>query len=96
MGLATRMDVSSFKCYMGDTGLLLSQAFSEKDLAREEIYKKMLFNKLEFNNGMMMENIVAQLLTAAGNKLYYYSETEDRMEVDFLLTKNNLTSRNKA
>ena len=93
VGLMTRMDVSSFKCYMGDTGLLLSQAFSEKDLAREEIYKKMLFNKLEFNNGMMMENVVAQLLTAGGNKLYYYSETGDRMEVDFLLTKNNLTSR---
>ena len=93
VGLMTRMDVSSFKCYMGDTGLLLSQAFSEKDLAREEIYKKMLFNKLEFNNGMMMENVVAQLLTAANNKLYYYAETEDRMEVDFLLTKNNLTSR---
>ncbi|MDO4527091.1 MAG: AAA family ATPase [Candidatus Saccharibacteria bacterium] len=93
VGLTTRMDVSSFKCYLGDTGLLLSQTFSEKDLMREEIYKKILFNKLEFNNGLLMENVVAQMLTAAKHDLYFYSETEDRMEIDFLLTKNQLTSR---
>ena len=87
------MDVSAFKCYQCDTGLLLSQTFSVKDLAREEIYKKLLFNKLEFNNGMIMENAVAQMLTAAGHDLYYYAESEDRMEVDFLLTKSHLTSR---
>lgn len=93
VGLMTRMDISAFKCYQSDTGLLVSQAFSAKDLAREEIYKKMLFDKLEFNNGMIMENAVAQMLVASGHDLYYYSETEDRMEIDFLLTKNKLTSR---
>lgn len=93
VGLAARMDISAFKCYQGDTGLLISQTFSEKDLAQEEIYKKLMFNKLEFNNGMIIENAVAQMLKAAGHDLYYYSESEDRMEVDFLLTKNKLTSR---
>lgn len=93
VGLVSRMDISAFKCYQCDTGLLISQTFSEKDLTREEIYKKLLFNKLDFNHGMIMENVVAQMLTAAGHDLYYYSETEDRMEVDFLLTKNQLTSR---
>lgn len=93
VGLITRMDISAFKCYQSDTGLLISQTFSPKDLAKEEIYKKLLFNKLEFNNGLVMENAVAQMLVAAGHDLYYYSETEDRMEVDFLLTKNKLTSR---
>lgn len=93
VGLMTRMDISAFKCYQSDTGLLVSQTFSAKDLAREEIYKKMLFDKLEFNNGMIMENAVAQMLVASGHDLYYYSETEDRMEIDFLLTKNKLTSR---
>ena len=93
VGLMARMDVSAFKCYQSDTGLLVSQTFSEKDLAREEIYKKLLFDKLEFNNGLIMENAVAQMLVAAGNKLYYYSESEDRMEVDFLLTKSMLTTR---
>ena len=93
VGLVTRMDISAFKCYQSDTGLLISQTFGTKDLAKEEIYKKLLFNKLEFNNGLVMENVVAQMLTASGHDLYYYSETEDRMEVDFLLTKNRLTSR---
>ena len=93
VGLATRMDISSFKCYQSDTGLLVSQTFSTKDLAKEEIYKKMLLDKLEFNNGLIMENAIAQMLTASNHDLYYYSETEDRMEIDFLLTKNKLTSR---
>lgn len=93
VGLITRMDISSFKCYQSDTGLLISQTFSIKDLSREEIYKKLLFDKLEFNNGLVMENAVAQMLVAAGHELYYYAESEDRMEIDFLLTKNKLTSR---
>lgn len=93
VGLMSRMDISAFKCYQCDTGLLISQTFSEKDLARDEIYKKMLFDKLEFNNGLVMENVVAQMLVAAQHDLYYYAETEDRMEVDFLITKKSLTSR---
>lgn len=93
IGLMSRMDVSAFKCYQSDTGLLISQTFNAKDLAHEEIYKKMLFNKLEFNNGLVMENAVAQMLRAAGHDLYYYAESEDRMEIDFLLTKNKITSR---
>lgn len=93
VGLMTRMDMAAFKCYQGDTGLLLSQTFSEKALTKDEIYKKLLFNKLEFNNGMMMENAVAQMLATAGNELYYYAETADRMEIDFLLTKGVVTAR---
>lgn len=93
VGLVARMDISAFKCYQSDIGLLISQTFSAKDLAKKEIYKKLLFDKLEFNNGLVMENAVAQMLVASGHDLYYYSETEDRMEIDFLLTKNKLTSR---
>ena len=93
VGLITRMDVSAFKCYQSDVGLLLAQTFSAKDLSREEIYKKILFDKLEFNNGLIVEDVVAQMFVASGHDLYYYSESEDRMEVDFLLTKPHLTSR---
>ena len=93
VGLITRMDISAFKCYQSDVGLLLSQTFSAKDLSREEIYKKLLFDKLEFNNGLIVEDVVAQMLVAAGHGLYYYAESEDRMEIDFLLTKSHLTSR---
>ena len=93
VGLATRKDIAAFKCYQADTGLLISQTFSQKELAKDEIYKKLLFNKLEFNNGMVAENIVAQMLFNSGHKLYYYSETEDRMEVDFLIIKDQVTAR---
>lgn len=93
VGLATRVDVSNFKCFQGDTGLLVSQVFDEADLSKEEIYAKLLLGNLEFNNGMVMENVVAQMLTAAGHKLYYYSDTTEKVEVDFLLTKNSITSR---
>ena len=96
VGLATRKDVAAFKCYLGDTGLLISQTFSEKDLAKEEIYKKLLFNKLEFNNGLVMENVVSQMLTAAGHKLQYFADAAERMEIDFLLTKNKITSRHNV
>lgn len=93
VGLMMRMDMASFKCYQADTGLLVSQCFSKKILSKDEIYKKMITGKLEFNNGMLMENVVAQMLKAAGNDLYYYSETENRMEIDFVTTKDMITSR---
>ncbi|MBQ9180507.1 DUF4143 domain-containing protein, partial [Candidatus Saccharibacteria bacterium] len=93
VGLAARLDSTMFKCYHADTGLLISQTFAEEVLSRDEIYKKLLFYKLEFNNGMVLENVVAQLLTAAGHDLYYYAEPTDRIEIDFLLTKGQLTSR---
>lgn len=93
VGLVTRMDVSAFKCYQSDVGLLLSQTFSAKDLSGEEIYKKLLFDKLEFNNGLIVEDVIAQMLVAANHKLYYYAESKDRMEIDFLITKSHLTSR---
>jgi predicted AAA+ superfamily ATPase len=64
----------------------------------EEIYKKLLFGKLEINEGMIFENIVSQMLVATGRKLYFYSksdnnDTSSRMEIDFLITKNRGTSR---
>lgn len=94
VGLTTRKDMAAFKCYQADTGLLISQTFSEKTLAREEIYRKLLFDKLEFNKGMVAESIVGQMLVAAGHPLFYYYNTEDgKTEVDFLLVKDEITSR---
>ena len=94
VGLTTRKDMAAFKCYQGDTGLLISQTFSEKTLSKEEIYRKLLFNKLEFNNGMIAESIVSQMLTAAGHPLFYYYNTEEgKTEIDFLLVKDEITSR---
>ena len=63
-----------------------------------EIYKKILFDKLEFNEGMIMENMVAQMLVASGHKLYFYSNpsrenSSDRMEIDFLIAKSKISSK---
>ncbi len=98
VGLKLNMDRMTMKCYMGDTGLLISHAFDEKGLVSEEIYKKLLFDKLEVNIGMIMENMVAQMLTAAGHHLYFYAnasreDCEARMEIDFLTSKSKITSR---
>lgn len=98
IGLKLNMDRLTLKCYMADTGLLISHAFDENGIVSEEIYKKLLFDKLEFNKGMIIENLVAQMLTAAGHKLYFYSnpsrdEVSERMEIDFLIAKSKISSR---
>ena len=98
VGLGMNVERSSLKCYMADTGLLLSMAFDENTIVSEELYRKLLLDKLEVNAGMLMENLVAQMLRATGHKLYFYSnnsreEASDRMEVDFLISKSAITSR---
>ena len=98
VGLMLNQDRTTLKIYMADTGLLLSQSFSSEELVDEEIYKKILLDKLSFNKGMVVENIVAQMLRSAGHSLFFYSNptresAEDRMEIDFLITKSGVTSR---
>lgn len=74
---------------MADTGLLVSLAFNEQQLLAEQIHRRLLFDALEINKGMLVENIVAQMLTASGHELFFYSASGDsraeRMEIDFLV-----------
>lgn len=98
VGMRLRRDNETFKCYMMDTGLLLSHAFDEKTIQGEELYQKILLDKLEINSGMLIENMVAQMLSTSGHKLYFYScpsrdDAESRMEIDFLVEKQTLTNR---
>lgn len=98
IGLSLNLDNSFYKCYMADTGLLISKAFDEKSIVEEEIYKKILFDKLEYNGGMILENIVGQMLVSNGHKLYFYSNSSrensnDRMEIDFLISKSKITNK---
>lgn len=98
IGLKLNMDRTTLKCYMADTGLLVSHAFDENGIVSEEIYKKLLFDKLEVNKGMIVENVVAQMLVASGHKLYFYSnptmeDSSSRMEIDFLISKSKVTNR---
>lgn len=97
IGLRLREDSSTLKCYMGDTGLLLSLAFDEK-AAADELYRRLMLDKLEINKGMLVENIVAQMLTAAGHRLYFFSSYDKQnaantMEIDFLIRKPTISNR---
>ncbi len=98
IGLRLNEERSTLKCYMGDTGLLISHAFDERGIVSADLYRKLMFDKLEVNEGMLVENIVAQMLRASGHKLYFFSSNsktsaEDRMEIDFLISKPVITSR---
>ena len=98
IGLGQRIDNNSFKCYLFDTGLLLSMTFNEKAIINEEIYKKILFDKLSFNEGMILENVVAQMLVASSRKLYFFSrndrkDSSETMEIDFLISSDKVTSK---
>ena len=98
IGLKLNMDRVTMKCYMADTGLLICHAFDEYVCVSEEIYARLLFDKLEVNKGMIMENIVAQMLVASGHKLYFYNnpsrdDASLRMEIDFLIAKSKITSK---
>ena len=88
IGLGMNTDDTTLKCYMADTGLLISHAFNENTIVSENLYNKLLVDKLEFNGGMIVENIVAQMLRSAGHKLYFFSkyskdDAKERMELDF-------------
>ena len=97
IGLKLNEERTTLKCYMNDSGLLISHAFDERGIVSSDIYRKLLLEKLEVNEGMFMENMVAQMLTSSGHNLYFFSNSsekaEDRMEIDFLLQKDKVTSR---
>ena len=93
VGLALSADYATQKCYMADTGLLVTHTFMDRSFTDNELYKAILFDKLDVNEGMIMENIVAQMLRRNGHKLYFYSRSdsenrENHMEIDFLITEN--------
>jgi len=98
IGLQLNEDRTALKCYFCDTGLLISLAFSARGIVTNEIYQKLMFDKLEVDEGMLVENIVAQMLKASGKELFFYSnydkeEAENRMQVDFLIQKEVVTLR---
>lgn len=94
VGLAINETRAYVKCYFGDTGLLVSHAFSENELLDDEIYKQILNDKLSLNEGMFYENMIAQMLTANGHKLYFYAHySNDKhrndIEIDFIISNNS-------
>ena len=94
VGLSLNEDRTYIKCYMNDTGLLISHTFDENEISDSKLYKDLLSSKLSVNEGMFYENVVAQMLTAAGHKLYFYNHyNQDKkrndVEIDFILSNNS-------
>lgn len=93
IGLSAYKDLSKYKLYMADTGLFVTLQFKDKDFTENIIYEKLLNDKLSMNLGYLYENAVAQILTANGHDLFYYTfenKTQKRnYEIDFLLTNSN-------
>ena len=97
VGLAISGDHSTQKIYMADTGLLVTQAFMDNAYTENEIYRAVLFDKLQINEGMIMENMVAQMLKTCGHQLYFYSRVDsanrkNMMEIDFLVSNGRKIS----
>jgi hypothetical protein len=91
IGLLLDRQSSAFKCYMADTGLLVSLAFADKSETEEGVYGGILRGDVGINEGMLIENVVAQMLVACGHKLFFYSDSgksdpSSRMEIDFLIS----------
>ena len=94
VGLSVNEDRGYIKCYLCDTGLLFSHAFDENELMEEEVYKQILGDKLGLNEGMFYENMIAQMLTANGHRLFFYTHYNEEkhrndIETDFLISNNS-------
>lgn len=92
-GLSANKDLRLFKLFVGDIGLFTTLMFKDKDFTENEIYDKLLNDKLSANLGYLYENAVAQTLAANGNQLFYHSwqnkTSKHNYEVDFLITRKN-------
>ena len=92
VGMSLTADYGKYKLYISDTGLFVTLAFWDKDFTENIIYQKLLNDKLSADLGYVYENLIAQMLRASGNKLFYYTFPKDEThsyEVDFLLSRGN-------
>lgn len=92
-GMANHKDLGRFKLFLADTGLFTTLIFKDKDFTENVVYEKLLNDKMSANLGYLYENIVAQMLTAKGNELFYYTfrneKTKHNYGIDFILSRRN-------
>ena len=96
VGLSLTESDTYIKCYLVDTGLLVSHAFDENELLEDEVYKQIFAGKLGLNEGMLYENVIAQMLVSNGHRLFFYTQynAEKRrndIEIDFIIANNSKT-----
>ena len=92
-GMSGMKDISRFKLFLCDTGLFVSLMFRDKAFTENVVYEKLLSDKLSANLGYLYENVTAQMLTANGNELFYYTMFNEvsrhNYEIDFLIARKN-------
>lgn len=96
VGLSLNEDRTYVKCYMGDTGLLLSHTFDENEEIAAELYRELFLGKLSINEGMFFENAIAQTLKTNGHRLFFYTHYDEQskhndIEIDFIISKGGKT-----
>ncbi len=93
VSLADTKDFDSYKLYLSDTGLFVTLMFIDRPVTENDIYAKLLSDKLPANLGYLYENIVAQMIAATGRELFYHTwgknESTHYYEVDFLISEGS-------
>lgn len=93
IGLANNKDLNKFKLFICDTGLFTTLMFKDRDFTENTVYEKLLSDNLGANLGYLYENVVAQILSANGNDLFYHTikneTSKHNYEIDFLITRKN-------
>ena len=96
VSLSLSKDLDSYKLYIADTGLFITLMFIDRPVAENEIYAKLLSDKLPANLGYLYENLIAQMITASGRELYYHTwdkkESTHYYEIDFLISQGTKIS----
>ena len=94
VALSLSEDNSTLKVYLLDTGLMISQTLGDRSYTESSIYSEVYSGDLYINEGMIMENYVAQAFSCNERKLFFYSRydlssAENRMEIDFLIRRGD-------
>jgi len=93
VSLTDTKDFDSYKLYLSDTGLFITLMFIDRPVTENDIYAKLLSDKLPANLGYLYENLVAQMIAASGRELYYHTwgkkESTHYYEVDFLISEGS-------
>ena len=96
VSLSLSKDLGSYKLYIADTGLFITLMFIDRPVTENEIYAKLLSDKLPANLGYLYENLIAQMITASGRELYYHTwekkNSTHYYEIDFLISQGSKIS----
>ena len=91
VGLSQHRNIEQYKMYVGDTGLFITMAFGDNAVTDNIIYQKLLSDKLATDLDYVYENVVAQMLRARGERLFYHTwptaSGKHNYEIDFLLSR---------